>query len=54
MASGGYSWRAARSRHPGGVNVVMGDGAVRYTTGGVGQKSWQGLATRAGGEIPDY
>lgn len=46
---------AARSMHPGGVNILLGDGAVRYATNNVSALVWQALATRAGGEvIGDY
>ncbi len=41
---------AARSRHPGGVNVLFADGAVRLVTGAVEVDVWRALATRAGGE----
>src|SRR5262249_2894111 len=42
---------AARSAHPGGVNVLLGDGSVRFVTNRVDPVTWQGLATRAGGEV---
>jgi prepilin-type N-terminal cleavage/methylation domain-containing protein len=45
-------WRAARSWHAGGVNVLLGDGAVRFMADGVALSSWRALATRAGGEVP--
>ncbi|MCE9562643.1 MAG: DUF1559 domain-containing protein [Planctomycetes bacterium] len=44
-------WYAARSRHSGGVNVVLGDGAVKFITDGIQPATWQGLSTRAGGEV---
>lgn len=46
----GYGWRAARSRHPGGVNVALADGAVRFVEDGVDPAVWKAAATRAGGE----
>jgi len=46
----GYGWRTARSRHPGGVNVAMGDGGVRFVSDGVDAAIWRGTATRACGE----
>jgi len=46
----GYGWRAARSRHPGGVNVAMADGAVRFVQDGVEPAVWKGASTRSGSE----
>jgi len=45
-----YGWRAARSRHPGGVNVVMADGSGQFVSDSVDPAIWKALATRAGGE----
>ena len=42
---------AARSQHTGGVNVLLGDGAVRFVSDSVAFNTWQALATRAGGEV---
>ena len=42
---------AARSGHPGGVVVLFCDGGVRFVADGTSADVWQGLATRAGGEI---
>ncbi len=42
---------AARSRHPGGVNVTMCDGAVRYMSDNVNLDTWRFLST-AGGREP--
>jgi prepilin-type N-terminal cleavage/methylation domain-containing protein/prepilin-type processing-associated H-X9-DG protein len=46
----GYGWRAARSRHPGGVNVVMADASGQFVNDSVDPAVWKALATRAGGE----
>jgi prepilin-type N-terminal cleavage/methylation domain-containing protein/prepilin-type processing-associated H-X9-DG protein len=46
----GYGWRAARSRHPGGVNVAMADGSLRFVADDVDPAVWKAAATRAGGE----
>ena len=43
----------ARSHHPGGVNVLMGDGAVRFVGEGIAIRTWRGLSTRNGGELVD-
>lgn len=45
-----YGWRAARSRHAGGVNTVMADGAVTFYTDDIESTVWQAMATRNGGE----
>jgi prepilin-type N-terminal cleavage/methylation domain-containing protein/prepilin-type processing-associated H-X9-DG protein len=48
-------WKAARSFHTGGVNVLFGDGAIRFVRDGIAIDTWRALATRSGGEvIGDY
>ena len=42
---------AARSFHPGGVNVLFGDGSVRFVKDTVSEPIWQALGTRKGGEV---
>jgi prepilin-type processing-associated H-X9-DG protein len=50
--SGPNNTAAARSRHAGGVNVVLGDGSVRFVSQGVDLLTvWRPLATLAGGEV---
>jgi prepilin-type N-terminal cleavage/methylation domain-containing protein/prepilin-type processing-associated H-X9-DG protein len=39
------------SRHPGGANVAMGDGSVRFIKNSVSLQTWRGLGTRNGGEV---
>ena len=39
------------SRHPGGTNVMMGDGSVRFIRNGVSLPTWRALGTRSGGEV---
>jgi prepilin-type N-terminal cleavage/methylation domain-containing protein/prepilin-type processing-associated H-X9-DG protein len=46
-----YGWRAARSRHAGGVNVLLIDGSVQFVTNAIDEALWRAAATRAGGEI---
>ena len=38
------------SRHPGGVNVLFGDGSVTFIKSGVALVTWRALGTRDGGE----
>jgi prepilin-type N-terminal cleavage/methylation domain-containing protein/prepilin-type processing-associated H-X9-DG protein len=45
-----YGWRAARSNHPGGVNVLLADGSLRFVGDAVDAEVWRDLATIAGGE----
>jgi prepilin-type N-terminal cleavage/methylation domain-containing protein/prepilin-type processing-associated H-X9-DG protein len=42
---------AARSFHPGGVNVLHCDGGVRFVADGVAASAWRAAGTRAGGEV---
>jgi prepilin-type N-terminal cleavage/methylation domain-containing protein/prepilin-type processing-associated H-X9-DG protein len=39
------------SRHPGGVNVLFGDGAVKFVKDQVNLSVWRALGTRNGGEV---
>jgi prepilin-type N-terminal cleavage/methylation domain-containing protein/prepilin-type processing-associated H-X9-DG protein len=41
----------ASSAHPGGVNVLFGDGSIRFIKNSVNPLPWAALATRAGGEV---
>ncbi len=42
---------AARSYHPGGVNIGMADGSVRFAKNTVNIVTWRQVGTRAGGEV---
>jgi prepilin-type processing-associated H-X9-DG protein len=46
-----YEAYPAMSRHPGGVNVGMGDASVRFIKNSINVQTWWALGTRAGGEI---
>ncbi len=46
-----YGWRAARSRHTGGVHIALADGGTRFTSEDVHLDVWKALSTRAGGEV---
>ena len=39
------------SRHPGGVNLMLGDGSVRFVKSSIAMSTWRGLGTRSGGEV---
>jgi prepilin-type processing-associated H-X9-DG protein len=45
-------FRAARSQHSGGVNLLLGDGSVRFVRDSVTLAVWRSAATRDGGEVP--
>lgn len=42
---------ASRSRHPGGVNVGMGDGTVRFIKNSISLFTWRAVGSTQGGEI---
>ncbi|MFO0960064.1 MAG: DUF1559 domain-containing protein [Isosphaeraceae bacterium] len=46
-----HGWKAPRSRHAGGVNVLFGDGTVRFLKDSVNLAAWRALSTKAGGEV---
>jgi prepilin-type N-terminal cleavage/methylation domain-containing protein/prepilin-type processing-associated H-X9-DG protein len=45
------NYSEADSFHPGGVNVLMADGSVRFIKNSINIRSWWALGTKAGGEI---
>jgi prepilin-type N-terminal cleavage/methylation domain-containing protein/prepilin-type processing-associated H-X9-DG protein len=44
------AWKAARSLHPGGVNVLFCDGHVSFVKNTVAPATWRAISTRDGGE----
>ena len=44
------AWKAARSLHPDGVNVLFCDGHVAFVKDSVSPATWRAIATRDGGE----
>ncbi len=49
-----YQHVAASSYHSGGVGVCLADGSVRFINNSIAFTVWQGLGTRAGGEVPGF
>jgi prepilin-type N-terminal cleavage/methylation domain-containing protein/prepilin-type processing-associated H-X9-DG protein len=45
-----YGWRAARSRHPGGINALFADGSVHFVDESIDTNIWRSASTRAGQE----
>jgi prepilin-type N-terminal cleavage/methylation domain-containing protein/prepilin-type processing-associated H-X9-DG protein len=50
-AIGDSAFCSANSNHSGGVNVLMGDGSVKFIKDSINQQTWMALGTRAGGEV---
>jgi prepilin-type processing-associated H-X9-DG protein len=46
-----YAAVTSRSYHPGGLNVLVMDGSVRFFSNTTKQEVWRALGTRAGGEV---
>ncbi len=49
--AGGFAHKAARSRHPGGVNVIMADCSLRFATDDIALTTWRAMGTMNGGEV---
>ncbi len=50
-AGGASAFAAARSRHPGGVNLAMADGSVNFASDDIDVRAWRASSTRAGDEV---
>jgi prepilin-type N-terminal cleavage/methylation domain-containing protein len=42
---------SARSNHPGGVQILLGDGSARFASNSIDLTTWQALGSPAGGEV---
>ncbi len=47
----GAEYVATRSRHPGGVNSLFGDGSVHFVKNSIASATWIALGTIAAGEV---
>jgi prepilin-type N-terminal cleavage/methylation domain-containing protein/prepilin-type processing-associated H-X9-DG protein len=46
-----FGWFSARSFHPGGVNVGLGDGSVRFVSDTIDLNTWHNLGSIADGQV---
>jgi prepilin-type N-terminal cleavage/methylation domain-containing protein len=52
-AGSAYTYKSARSRHPGGVNVIMADSSLRFVTDDIALVTWRAMGTMNGSEVID-
>ena len=50
-SSEGSAFGGSRSRHPGGVNTLFGDGSVHFMKNSINPQTWVALGTISGGEV---
>jgi len=50
-SSEGAAFSGTRSRHPGGVNTLFGDGSVHFMKSSINPQTWIGLGTISSGEV---
>jgi prepilin-type N-terminal cleavage/methylation domain-containing protein/prepilin-type processing-associated H-X9-DG protein len=48
-----FGWRAARSRHAGGVNLLLADGSLPFVADEIDAQVWRAMSTVAGDEALD-
>jgi hypothetical protein len=46
-----YMHKSARSRHPGGVNVIMGDASLHFVSDDIALAVWRAMGTMNGSEV---
>jgi prepilin-type processing-associated H-X9-DG protein len=44
-------YKSARSRHPGGVNVIMADSSLHFVSDDIALTTWRALGTMNGSEV---
>lgn len=55
VSGGNHAWATARSKHTGGVHVVMGDGSVRFVSDSIDVNVWMAvLGTQDGQIVSDF
>ena len=47
------TYSEADSFHPGGINILMGDGSVRFIKSTISRTTWWALGTKANNEVID-
>ena len=50
-SSEGSAFGGSRSRHPGGVDTLFGDGSVRFMKNSINPRTWIALGSISGGEV---
>jgi prepilin-type N-terminal cleavage/methylation domain-containing protein/prepilin-type processing-associated H-X9-DG protein len=50
-SSEGYAFAGTRSRHPGGVNTLFGDGSVHFMKDSINAATWVAIGSISGGEV---
>jgi prepilin-type N-terminal cleavage/methylation domain-containing protein/prepilin-type processing-associated H-X9-DG protein len=50
-SSEGFAFAGSRSRHPGGINTLFGDGSVHFMKNSINPQTWIALGTISGGEV---
>jgi prepilin-type N-terminal cleavage/methylation domain-containing protein/prepilin-type processing-associated H-X9-DG protein len=50
-AGSANSYKSARSKHSGGVNVLLGDGSIRFVQNSITLTTWRALGSMNGGEV---
>ena len=51
LAVEGADFNGSRSRHPGGINMVFGDGSVRFVKNSISPTTWIALGSMSTGEV---